>query len=192
MAPPTGLEPVTSWLTVMRSTDWANEDYIKFWWKVENPCAFCTIFDFLPSKKPIGFAVYFFTLALPTELWRNICVGIFLFFQIVTNQVSSAPMSLTSVFGMGTGGPSSSSTPTMNGSEPLFTKVTRGGIEPPLPAWEAGVLTAWPTSHIELGGHSWPPNHLVHHQGLEPWTPWLRVRCSTSWANGAYRTLKTE
>ena len=32
---------------------------------------------------------------------------------------------------------------------------------------------------------------LVHHQGLEPGTPWLRVRCSTNWANGAY-TLKTE
>ena len=27
---------------------------------------------------------------------------------------------------------------------------------------------------------------LVHHQGLEPGTPWLRVRCSTNWANGAY------
>ena len=30
MAPPTGLEPVTSWLTVMRSTDWAMEDYTIF------------------------------------------------------------------------------------------------------------------------------------------------------------------
>ena len=28
VAPPTGLEPVTSWLTVMRSTDWAMEEYI--------------------------------------------------------------------------------------------------------------------------------------------------------------------
>ena len=27
---------------------------------------------------------------------------------------------------------------------------------------------------------------LVHHQGLEPGTPWLRVRCSTNWANGAF------
>ena len=27
LAPPTGLEPVTSWLTVMRSTDWAMEEY---------------------------------------------------------------------------------------------------------------------------------------------------------------------
>ena len=26
--------------------------------------------------------------------------------------------------------------------------VTRAGIEPALPAWEAGVLTAWPTSHV--------------------------------------------
>ena len=30
LAPPTGLEPVTSWLTVMRSTDWAMEEY-KCW-----------------------------------------------------------------------------------------------------------------------------------------------------------------
>ena len=28
MAPPAGLEPATSWLTVMRSTDWAKEEYI--------------------------------------------------------------------------------------------------------------------------------------------------------------------
>ncbi len=35
------------------------------------------------------------------------------FFRDVTIQVSSAPLSLTSVFGMGTGGPSTSSTPTV-------------------------------------------------------------------------------
>ena len=40
-------------------------------------------------------------------------VGISLFFQAVTSQVFSAPLSLTSVFGMGTGGPSASSTPTI-------------------------------------------------------------------------------
>ena len=40
-------------------------------------------------------------------------VGISLFFRAVTSQVSSAPLSLTSVFGMGTGGPSASSTPTI-------------------------------------------------------------------------------
>ena len=43
---------------------------------------------------------------------ERLCVGIFLFFRVVTNKVSSAPLSLTSVFGMGTGGPSTSSTPT--------------------------------------------------------------------------------
>ena len=40
-------------------------------------------------------------------------VGISLSFQAVTSQVFSAPLSLTSVFGMGTGGPSASSTPTI-------------------------------------------------------------------------------
>ena len=29
LAPPAGLEPATSWLTVMRSTDWAKEEYLK-------------------------------------------------------------------------------------------------------------------------------------------------------------------
>ena len=41
------------------------------------------------------------------------CVGISLSFQAVTSQVFSAPLSLTSVFGMGTGGPSASLTPTI-------------------------------------------------------------------------------
>ena len=27
---------------------------------------------------------------------------------------------------------------------------------------------------------------MVHLQGLEPWTHWLRVSCSTNWARGAY------
>ena len=41
------------------------------------------------------------------------CVGENLFFRTVSSQVSSAPASLTSVFGMGTGGPSRQSTPTI-------------------------------------------------------------------------------
>ena len=56
--------------------------------------------------------------------WRNhkkttclhrwfFCVGENLFFRAVSSQVSSAPASLTSVFGMGTGGPSRQSTPTI-------------------------------------------------------------------------------
>ena len=42
-----------------------------------------------------------------------LCVGISLSSRAVTSQVFSAPLSLTSVFGMGTGGPSASSTPTI-------------------------------------------------------------------------------
>ena len=29
--------------------------------------------------------------------------------------------------------------------------------------------------------------YVVHHRGLEPRTHWLRVSCSTIWANGAYK-----
>ena len=67
-------------------------------------------------------------------------VGIDLFSRSVARQVSSAPHSLTSVFGMGTGGPCAIITPTT----------------------------------------------LVHLQGFEPGTHWLRVSCSTNWAKGAY------
>ena len=42
------------------------------------------------------------------------CVGVFLFSHLVAKALSSALQSLTSVFGMGTGGPSASSTPTIN------------------------------------------------------------------------------
>ena len=102
----------------------------------------------------------------------------------VTLQVLSAQMSLTSVFGMGTGGPSSQSIPTrMDGFPHRLCQnprsgfncfcltphsfpnsrnitlawyslcimceelVTRTGFEPMLKAWEASVLTTWPTGH---------------------------------------------
>ena len=57
-------------------------------------------------------------------------VGISLFSRGAAAQVSSAPLSLTSVFGMGTGVPSTSAVPTVY----IYIQVTRGGIEPPLPA----------------------------------------------------------
>ena len=72
VAPPAGLEPATSWLTVMRSTDWAKEEY-----------------EFLLTD-----------------------VGIDLSSRSVARQVLWALQSLTSVFGMGTGGPSAFETPT--------------------------------------------------------------------------------
>ena len=127
MAPPVGLEPTTCGLTVRRSTDWAKGEY--------------SCWHYLSSRA-------------------------------VTRQVLSAYMSLTSVFGMGTGGPSWQSIPTMWmalnhryvkwlsssnalhsntflwACQPFFLElVTRTGFEPMLKAWEASVLTTWPTGH---------------------------------------------
>ena len=103
--------------------------------------------------------------------------------------------------------------------------MTRGRIELPSPAWEAGVLTAWPTGLFTCSitwcyelrkQFTWLLNakikikkiiceqsfmrakwffydfneqlkDWVHHRGLEPRTHWLRVSCSTIWANGAYQ-----
>ena len=93
--------------------------------------------------------------------------------RAVARQVLSAQMSLTSVFGMGTGGPSSQSTrtiwmafnhryikslaasnsiwiiaPLISAVKRKFKKlVTHTGFEPMLTAWEAAVLTTWPTGH---------------------------------------------
>ena len=55
-----------------------------------------------PSTVPSFFALK----NLTTEVVRNIICWHYLFSQAVTRQVSSAQMCLTSVFGMGTGGPS--------------------------------------------------------------------------------------
>ena len=56
---------------------------------------------------------------------RSLCWH-YLFSRPVTRQVSSAQMSLTSVFGMGTGGPSPLKTPTISGVCTLKTKQRRG------------------------------------------------------------------
>ena len=47
-----------------------------------------------------------------------------------------------------------------------FKMVTPRGIEPLLPPWKGGVLTAWPRGLVEL------------HVGVEPTTCWLQVSCS--------------
>ena len=63
--------------------------------------------------------------------------GIALSSQAVSSQVFSAPMSLTSVFGMGTGGSSSSKTPSniyLMYFRTIILVVTRAGIEPALSA----------------------------------------------------------
>ena len=60
-------------------------------------------------------------MAIPRIALGIFCVGIDLSFQSVARQVFSAPVSLTSVFGMGTGGPSPLKTPTVNGYCQILT-----------------------------------------------------------------------
>ena len=50
-----------------------------------------------------------------------VCVGVELSFQSVARQVLSPLVSLTSVFGMGTGGPSPLKTPTIFGTYQIYT-----------------------------------------------------------------------
>ena len=55
-------------------------------------------------------------------------IGVFLFSQPVAGQLSSALQGLTSVFGMGTGGPPASSTPTVDSEYSFLAPPT--GLEP--------------------------------------------------------------
>ena len=110
LAPPAGLEPATSWLTVMRSTDWAKEEYewneysdsaqsVSAWAKEE--CEWNCWRGYgktITPRQPEGVAF---------------CVGNELSFRSVSRQVFLPQQSLTSVFGMGTGGPSALKSPTM-------------------------------------------------------------------------------
>ena len=92
-----------------------------------------------------------------------------LFSRLVSKQVFSALQSLTSVFGMGTGGPSALEVLTM-GYFKFKIQLTLSSKSSTL--------------------HSHNPNWfgafaVVHLQGFEPGTHWLRVSCSTNWAKGA-------
>ena len=79
-------------------------------------------------------------------------VGIDLSSRSVSRQVLSALVSLTSVFGMGTGGPSPLKTPTAFGTHQIL-QYSSLKVKAFLPR-----------------GRNFLPL-LVHHQGLEPWTP---------------------
>ena len=71
--------------------------------------------------------------------------------------------------------------------------VTPTGIEPMSPPWKGDVLTAWPRGRIykELNNFF---NHLVllvSYPRLERGTTWLKVKCSTTWANSPHSCLLT-
>ena len=63
--------------------------------------------------------------------------------------------------------------------------VTPTGIEPMSPPWKGDVLTAWPRGLIykELNNFFNYLVLLVSYPRLERGTTWLKVKCSTTWAN---------
>ena len=101
----------------------------------------------------------------------------YLFSRPVTRQLSSANLSLTSVFGMGTGGPSNQSTPTHDRIR------LAGGYF--IENSECCVLTMCCLAAV-ISKTENSVFFLVRLQGLEPGTHWLRVSCSTSWAKGGF------
>ena len=60
--------------------------------------------------------------------------------------------------------------------------VTPTGLEPVLPPWKGGVLTAWPRGHTIIKIGKLP-------SGLEPLTSSLPWKCSTYWAMEAQLNL---
>ena len=62
------------------------------------------------------------------------------------------------------------------------------GLEPPLLA----KLDPKSSASANSATSAWykvMSNKMVTHDGLEPSTPWLKVRCSTDWASGSCSTL---
>ena len=102
----------------------------------------------------------------------NLLVGAlcsrYLFSQAVARQVSSAQMSLTSVFGMGTGGPSSQSIPTyVDGFRHLYICQKRLSLLTSGDPWENRTPVTGVRGRCLNRLTNGP---LVHLQGLEPGT----------------------
>ena len=127
-------------------------------------------------------------------------VGDDLFSRAASSQVSSAQVSLTSVFGMGTGGPSLWKSPTILLSlvkEHVVLSDPQGigvGIDLFSRAASSQVSSAQMSLTSVFGMGTGGPSSLkiptmVHLQGFEPGTHWLRVSCSTNWAKGAHVKL---
>ena len=128
-------------------------------------------------------------------------VGIDLFSRLVAKQVSSAPHSLTSVFGMGTGGPCAIVTPTFSRRIQLFL-IKKTLLRVFLKAFTCvgiDLFSRTVASQVSSAPHSLTSVFgmgtggpcaivtptMVHLRRLELRTHWLRVSCSTNWARGA-------
>ena len=122
MVGPSGLEPPTSCLSGTRSNllsydpMWLVSDFLSLgWWRWwdSNPWPPACRAGALPAELHPHLNINRFSLSLPfSNLWSGFystpsaSVSIELFSRTVSRKVSSPLQSLTSVFGMGTGGPS--------------------------------------------------------------------------------------
>ena len=64
--------------------------------------------------------------------------------------------------------------------------MTRTGIEPMSPPWKGGVITALPTGRNKEQNILFYFVLLVSYPRLERGTTWLKVKCSTTWANSPH------
>ena len=106
---------------------------------------------------------------LTVFLW---CVGIDLSSRPVARQVFSALQSLTSVFGMGTGGPSALKTPTICVSIDLSSRPVARQVFSALQSLTSvfGMGTGGPSALKTLTITATQRPDLVHLQGFEPGT----------------------
>ena len=106
---PSGLEPPTSCLSGTRSNLLSYEPMWLVWIFAHLACNSLSVRSFLP----IHFSLLPFTSDVGKQFSASlVCVGIELSSRTVSRKVFSPLQSLTSVFGMGTGGPSAFVTPT--------------------------------------------------------------------------------
>ena len=134
--------------------------------------------DHKPSICPSGPAYAQFLLEPhkdKTFVLSFLCVGVFLSSQDVAVQVFSAPVSLTSVFGMGTGGPSPLSTPTIRNSSSPFRSFSHQASCLILSVLHRGAPTGTRTRDT-----------LIKSQVLYQLSYWCKSRCSFE------SSLKTE
>ena len=149
LAPQVGLEPTTLRLTAACSTDWAIEEYIKL---------FLTLSVY-------SFPLYIQIHGRSLRLVRYLRSGSVLSSRAVARQVLSTLRSLTSVFGMGTGGTSSLWPPD------LWRRTLKTKQRLSKTTWSSPRPISISQLHMSPCFHLWPIN-LVVYKGSYRTTPW--------------------
>ena len=166
VAPPTGLEPVTPWLTVRCSTDWAMEEYV------------------LVRFPLLGIVNSHVRGALQMKKWVRLCWHRPIF---PARRQASIFGSAQLNFCVRNG-----NRWTLCANDTNFSYSSLCSHRPIFPARrQASIFGSAQLNFCVRNGNRWTlcandTNFLVHLQGFEPGTHWLRVSCSTNWAKGAF------